>query len=89
MSRKPSSFRQTDVARAIKAAKAGGLDIAKVEIDAATGKITLIVKGSEAAETKAVNPFDTAPTPWSATKKENLCDEEPPFILKTRRKKPT
>lgn len=43
MSRAPSNFRQGDVTKAINAAKAAGLPIAKVEIDAKTGKIMVIV----------------------------------------------
>lgn len=40
MSRGPATFRQRDLTAAVKGAVAGGLDIAKVEIDKA-GKITL------------------------------------------------
>lgn len=32
MSRGPSTFRQTDVTRAIKAAKAAGVDVSRIEI---------------------------------------------------------
>jgi hypothetical protein len=42
--RAPSNFRQQDVARAIKAAKGSGLDIARVEVDPKTAKITLVIK---------------------------------------------
>ena len=42
MARTPSTFRQIDVTRAIKAARAGGVDIARIEIDHA-GKITIIM----------------------------------------------
>jgi hypothetical protein len=48
MARTHPIFRQTDVARAVKGARAGGLDIGRVEIDSA-GKIVLIPK-SEARE---------------------------------------
>ena len=58
--RAPSNFRQTDVARAIKAAKGSGLDIAKVEVDPRTAKITLVMKDDTSTEIE-VNPFDEAP----------------------------
>jgi hypothetical protein len=41
MSRAPSTFRQQDVTRAVKAVTAAGVGIARVEIDKA-GKITII-----------------------------------------------
>ena len=58
--RAPSNFRQQDVARAIKAAKGSGLDIAKVEVDPRTAKITLVMKDDTSTEIE-VNPFDEAP----------------------------
>ena len=42
MSRGPLPFRQTDVARAIKGAVAGGLTVQRVEVDKA-GKIIVVV----------------------------------------------
>ena len=60
--RRPSNFRQQDVARAIKAAKGSGLDIARVEVDPVTKKITMVMKDSSGTETN-VNPFDNAPLP--------------------------
>jgi hypothetical protein len=59
--RAPSNFLQRDVARAVRAVKGSGLDIAKVEVDPKTAKITLVMKdGSEVVKTE--NPFDGAPT---------------------------
>ena len=46
MARAPSTFRQQDVTRAVKAVAAGGVGIARVEIDKA-GKITIIALGAE------------------------------------------
>jgi len=45
MRRAPSTFRQQDVTRAVKAVAAAGVDIARVEIDKA-GKITIIAIGA-------------------------------------------
>jgi hypothetical protein len=50
MARAPSTFRQLDVTRAIKAVRAGGVDIARIEIDRA-GKI-VIITATEPAQVK-------------------------------------
>ena len=60
MTRQPSNFRQQDVARAIKAAKGSGLDIARIEVDPKTAKITLVVKNDDTGA-KIENPFNDAP----------------------------
>jgi hypothetical protein len=73
--RAPSNFRQQDVARAIKAAKGSGLDIARVEVDPRTAKITLVMKDDTTTEIET-NPFDTAPLPepaQSRTPKSSSC----------------
>lgn len=67
MSRPPSNFRQTDVERAMKAAKSAGYELVRVEIDPKTTKIVLVVKEDGKPE-KKINPFDDAPTPWSGRK---------------------
>jgi len=55
MTRRPSTFRQTDEARAVKAAQAAGLTIGKVEV-APDGTIRVIIAdGTESAPT---SPFD-------------------------------
>ena len=61
--RAPSNFRQQDVARAIKAARGSGLDIARVEVDPKTSKIVLVVKDDDTDTKIEVNPFDEAPLP--------------------------
>ena len=61
--RAPSNFRQQDVARAIKAAKGSGLNIARVEVDPKTSKIVLVVKDDDTDTKIEVNPFDEAPLP--------------------------
>jgi hypothetical protein len=48
MARAPSTFRQNDVTRAIKATKAAGVDIARIEI-AKDGRI-IIITPVEAAQ---------------------------------------
>jgi hypothetical protein len=45
MARAPSTFRQQDVTRAVKAVTAAGVHISRVEIDK-TGKIVIITAGA-------------------------------------------
>jgi hypothetical protein len=42
MSHGSQTFRQRDVTAALKAAKAAGLDVAKVEVDPITGRIVIV-----------------------------------------------
>jgi hypothetical protein len=60
MTRAPSTFRQQDVTRAVKAVVAAGVGIARVEIDKA-GKITIIALGSDLPGEggKGANEWDT------------------------------
>jgi hypothetical protein len=71
--RRQQHFRQRDVSRAIAAAQARGLNIARVEVDPKTAKITLVVKNDDASETK-LNPFDSAPVkdPVARTRKTRV-----------------
>ena len=46
MARSPSKFRQCDLSRAIKAARAAGVEIGRVEVDA-DGKIVLVIGNSQ------------------------------------------
>ena len=70
--RAPSSFKQQDVARAIKAAKGSGLAIARVEVDPKTAKITLVMKDDTTAEVET-NPFDAAPLPEPGQSRKSSC----------------
>jgi hypothetical protein len=58
MSRAPCTFRQSDVVRAIKAVKAAGERVARVEVDSG-GKIVIIVGRGESAAPSS-NPWDDA-----------------------------
>ena len=41
MPRRPSPFRSSDIKLAVKAVRAGGMDVGRVEFDPATGKIVI------------------------------------------------
>lgn len=46
--KKPASFKVMDIKRAVYAVKSSGVDIARVEIEPGSGKITVVVgKGAE------------------------------------------
>jgi Tfp pilus assembly PilM family ATPase len=55
MTRRTSTFRQTDVARAVKAAQAAGLTVGTVEV---TSDGTIRVITAKAPELPPENPFD-------------------------------
>jgi hypothetical protein len=59
MARAPSTFRQQDVTRAVKAVTAAGVHIARVEIDK-TGKIVIITadEADRLGETTEANEWD-------------------------------
>ena len=56
MARRPAMFRQQDVARALRAARAAGLEVTGYEIEPTTGKI--VVRTSTDAKPNAENDFD-------------------------------
>jgi hypothetical protein len=55
--RRPSTFRQRDLTRALRAAKAAGLDVTGYEVDPETGKITVRTAGHTEMEPVG-NPLD-------------------------------
>jgi hypothetical protein len=57
MSRAPQTFKQRDVAAAIRAAQQAGLQVKEVMISR-DGQIRLIIAGETAEEPKEVNPWD-------------------------------
>jgi hypothetical protein len=58
--RGPNRFLKSEAARLIKAAKAAGAKKIKVEVEPATGKITLLLDQEEAAGTVEHNEWDEA-----------------------------
>ena len=56
MTRAPSTFRQQDVTRAVKAVTAAGVNIARIEIDRA-GKIVIIAAGATIEDGKVTLVF--------------------------------
>jgi hypothetical protein len=57
MSRAPTRFKQNDVLRVLRAARAAGLDVASVEVDAA-GRIVVTTTNSDGAEQKHGTELD-------------------------------
>lgn len=50
MARGAATFRQSDMTRMLKAAKAAGLDVVRCEVDATTGKITIMTGFGRASD---------------------------------------
>ena len=53
MGRGPSIFKQGDVTRAIKGARAAGVEVGRVEVDLGDGKIVIVAGGLKEKNDKA------------------------------------
>jgi hypothetical protein len=58
MSRSPARFKQSDVTRALRAAKAAGLAVSGYEVDPVTGKIIVKTTGGEKPSGENDNEWD-------------------------------
>ena len=58
MSRAPSSFRQQDVTRAVKAVRQAGVEVARVEVDK-SGKIVIITADAALEDKQEGNEWDS------------------------------
>ena len=73
MARAPSTYRQQDVTRAIKAAVAAGVHIARIEVDKA-GKITIITGITSG---QAGNDLDRELEEWEARHGQSRVARDP------------
>jgi hypothetical protein len=64
MARGPCKFKQRDVVRAVRAARAAGVAIGRVDIDLSTGKISIISAHDSAKD----NPLDR----WVASREGGI-----------------
>jgi hypothetical protein len=58
MSRAPARFKQSDVTRALRAARAAGLEVSGYEVDPVSGRITITTSNSDGAEQKPGTDLD-------------------------------
>lgn len=66
---RPATFRQSTVTRAIKAARAAGLDVARVEIDP-SGRVTVYTAGSTGFAVSPDDEADAALEEWRREKRK-------------------
>jgi hypothetical protein len=63
MVNRPTTFRQTDLKRALRAAKAAGLEVSQLELDPVTGRIIITTTTETGTGTQTSTPLDN----WLAT----------------------
>jgi hypothetical protein len=69
MGSRPNSYKQTDVARAIRAARAAGIANAVIEIDPRSGRITI-------RSEPTTQPSSPPPNPWNEVLTDHAEDKE-------------
>jgi hypothetical protein len=52
MSRRPCTFKQRDIARAVRGAEAAGVKIARVDIEPNTGRISIVPAGTSTEDSE-------------------------------------
>ena len=67
--RTPNRFRQTELARAVRATILAGLAVARVEVDPASGKFSVITGAPESEDTTGAKAWDAEIAKLKATPK--------------------
>jgi hypothetical protein len=60
MARGPCSFKQRDLTRALKGAKAAGFDHLRVEVELGDGNKMVVIAGNTTLDMRDSNPWDEA-----------------------------